>query len=88
MLYLIDGERWSRRDDYRRSLTRPDDARGRGFRVNELQRSSVTNTPMSSRDSDADSIGSGGDRLDDLQRQRMELLSQLKVLSPSGRLWS
>jgi len=68
---LADSERRSRRDDFnRRSAT----SRG-------VVKLSAANTPLSSRDSDVDSICSTGDHLDDLQRKRNELLSQLKVLT-------
>ena len=72
--YLDFLERPCRSGDRRRR-----DESTRKSRVSELQRSSAGHTPNSSRESDGESVGSV-DQLDDLQRKRMELISQLKGL--------
>ena len=80
----LDGDRRSRRDDWRRGLPSSrgghasSHSAGRSSRVSELQKNSAGNTPASARDSDAESNASG-DHMDELQRKRIELLSQLKV---------
>lgn len=85
-LSLTDGDRPNRRDDWRRGLTSSRGGHasqaGRGSRVSELQKNSAGNTPASSRDSDVESNASVGDHMDELQRKRIELLSQLKVCIP------
>lgn len=78
---MLDGDERARRrvDDWRRADIRPRVPglnAGKSSRVSELQND---HTPASSRDSDAESVGSNGDHIDELQRKRRELLSQLKV---------